>query len=185
NPELGVGFISPDFLPAVAGVKRVFRPFPLVQQGRIPGEGGIRTLDTLLGYGALAKRCFQPLSHLTKNRLREYREEIWIANISLLPGMSCRDGIVDIQNVAENVDRETPTRWKCCLRLNTLGAVISTLPIRWWAKDRSIWFTFRAGFRMSSWPGRSRLWLDFCDGSLPFRGCSFFTNAGQGFSVQV
>src|ERR1700730_13707414 len=30
------------------------------------GEGGIRTLGTLLGYGALAKRCFQPLSHLTK-----------------------------------------------------------------------------------------------------------------------
>ena len=30
------------------------------------GEGGIRTLDTLLGYGALAKRCFRPLSHLTK-----------------------------------------------------------------------------------------------------------------------
>jgi hypothetical protein len=32
------------------------------------GEGGIRTLGTLLGYGALAKRCFQPLSHLTKLR---------------------------------------------------------------------------------------------------------------------
>ena len=31
------------------------------------GEGGIRTLGSLLGYGALAKRCFQPLSHLTKN----------------------------------------------------------------------------------------------------------------------
>ncbi len=30
------------------------------------GEGGIRTLGTLLGYGALAKRCFRPLSHLTK-----------------------------------------------------------------------------------------------------------------------
>ena len=30
------------------------------------GEGGIRTLDTLLGYDALAKRCFRPLSHLTK-----------------------------------------------------------------------------------------------------------------------
>jgi hypothetical protein len=30
------------------------------------GEGGIRTLGTLLGYGALAKLCFQPLSHLTK-----------------------------------------------------------------------------------------------------------------------
>ena len=35
------------------------------------GEGGIRTLGTLLGYGALAKRCFRPLSHLT-NRVREY-----------------------------------------------------------------------------------------------------------------
>ena len=34
------------------------------------GEGGIRTLGSLLGYGALAKRCFQPLSHLTKNRAR-------------------------------------------------------------------------------------------------------------------
>ena len=32
------------------------------------GEGGIRTLGTLLGYGALAKRCFRPLSHLTKVR---------------------------------------------------------------------------------------------------------------------
>jgi molybdopterin molybdotransferase len=33
---------------------------------RETGEGGIRTLGSLLGYGALAKRCFQPLSHLTK-----------------------------------------------------------------------------------------------------------------------
>ena len=30
------------------------------------GEGGIRTLGALLGHGALAKLCFQPLSHLTK-----------------------------------------------------------------------------------------------------------------------
>ena len=30
------------------------------------GEGGIRTLGALLRHGALAKRCFQPLSHLTK-----------------------------------------------------------------------------------------------------------------------
>jgi hypothetical protein len=37
------------------------------------GEGGIRTLGSLLGYDALAKRCFQPLSHLTKN-LPEYRD---------------------------------------------------------------------------------------------------------------
>ena len=34
------------------------------------GEGGIRTLGSLLSYGALAKRCFQPLSHLTKNKAR-------------------------------------------------------------------------------------------------------------------
>src|SRR4029077_3924832 len=33
----------------------------------VNGEGGIRTLGTLLGYGALAKRCFRPLSHLTKS----------------------------------------------------------------------------------------------------------------------
>jgi hypothetical protein len=74
---------------------------------RRTGEGGIRTLGSLLGYGALAKRCFQPLSHLTKNRLREYREEFTIAKISLMPVMSSGDAIVDIQNVAENVDRET------------------------------------------------------------------------------
>ena len=58
------------------------------------GEGGIRTLDTLLGYGALAKRCFQPLSHLTKNRLREYREEMWIANTDL--SSRARDVIGDV-----------------------------------------------------------------------------------------
>ena len=29
------------------------------------GEGGIRTLGSLLDYGALAKLCFRPLSHLT------------------------------------------------------------------------------------------------------------------------
>ena len=33
--------------------------------GETSGEGGIRTLGTLLEYGALAKRCFRPLSHLT------------------------------------------------------------------------------------------------------------------------
>ena len=43
------------------------------------GEGGIRTLGSLLSYGALAKRCFQPLSHLT-NAEREYREQLPIAN---------------------------------------------------------------------------------------------------------
>src|SRR5438046_2464702 len=43
------------------------------------GEGGIRTLDTLLGYGALAKRCFRPLSHLTNN-VQEYDEQLPVAN---------------------------------------------------------------------------------------------------------
>jgi hypothetical protein len=36
-----------------------------------------------LSYGALAKRCFQPLSHLT-NAEREYRGELLIANIRIL-----------------------------------------------------------------------------------------------------
>ena len=44
------------------------RPFLSYYQGN--GEGGIRTLGTLLGYGALAKRCFRPLSHLTKSPSR-------------------------------------------------------------------------------------------------------------------
>src|SRR5437660_4577080 len=44
------------------------RPTPNIDRGN--GEGGIRTLGSLLGYGALAKRCFQPLSHLTKCRAR-------------------------------------------------------------------------------------------------------------------
>ena len=46
------------------------------------GEGGIRTLGSLLSYGALAKRCFQPLSHLT-NAGREYRGELPIANFQM------------------------------------------------------------------------------------------------------
>jgi hypothetical protein len=58
---------------------------------RRTGEGGIRTLGSLLGYGALAKRCFQPLSHLTKNRLREYREELPIANRRLVIEMVGND----------------------------------------------------------------------------------------------
>ena len=34
------------------------------------GEGGIRTLGSLLDYDALAKRCFRPLSHLTNEVAR-------------------------------------------------------------------------------------------------------------------
>ena len=63
---------------------------------RSRGEGGIRTLDTLLGYGALAKRCFQPLSHLTNRTSafvpqsrdygatrREYDGELSLANTDI------------------------------------------------------------------------------------------------------
>src|SRR5262249_37749625 len=48
---------------------------------REPGEGGIRTLGSLLSYGALAKRCFQPLSHLTKCRDSEYCEESTVSKL--------------------------------------------------------------------------------------------------------
>ena len=37
----------------------------LIPPRKSGGEGGIRTLGSLLDYGALAKRCFRPLSHLT------------------------------------------------------------------------------------------------------------------------
>ncbi len=48
-----------------------FRLWTAAYEGKSRGEGGIRTLGTLLGYGALAKRCFRPLSHLTSG-VREY-----------------------------------------------------------------------------------------------------------------
>jgi hypothetical protein len=60
------------------------------------GEGGIRTLGSLLGYGALAKRCFRPLSHLT-NAVREYRWESAFSNLEIgiptLPVRCARDFI--------------------------------------------------------------------------------------------
>ena len=55
------------------------------------GEGGIRTLGSLLSYGALAKRCFQPLSHLTKicshglHHSRDYRRVENIAKNQTFP----------------------------------------------------------------------------------------------------
>jgi hypothetical protein len=84
-----------------AGCSGGERFYQVKQRG---GEGGIRTLGTLLGYGALAKRCFRPLSHLTKNRLREYREELWIANIDIRRRLRFI-GVVDcrLTNVAENI----------------------------------------------------------------------------------
>src|SRR5882724_12415860 len=52
-------YSASDSVPACGFPSRVL-------PGAKRGEGGIRTLGSLLGYGALAKRCFQPLSHLTK-----------------------------------------------------------------------------------------------------------------------
>ena len=58
--KLGEGGIT---LPLVIQIVPDYRlPSPRLELG----EGGIRTLGSLLGYGALAKRCFRPLSHLTK-----------------------------------------------------------------------------------------------------------------------
>src|SRR5207245_496578 len=53
------------------------------------GEGGIRTLGALLGHGALAKLCFQPLSHLTKSsaaseNMAENRRRPTLASFSRL-----------------------------------------------------------------------------------------------------
>jgi hypothetical protein len=42
----------------------------LVSLGENTGEGGIRTLGTLLRYNALAKRRFRPLSHLTRRKVK-------------------------------------------------------------------------------------------------------------------
>ena len=45
----------------------LLNPSPIGSGGGFrSGEAGIRTLGTLLGYNALAKRRFRPLSHLTK-----------------------------------------------------------------------------------------------------------------------
>jgi hypothetical protein len=55
----------------------------LVSRGKqleTSGEAGIRTLGTLLGYNALAKRRFRPLSHLTKNESAEYYDRGWTSN---------------------------------------------------------------------------------------------------------
>ena len=57
-----------DFIGVVMPVCYADRVINCLCEGN--GEGGIRTLGTLLGYGALAKRCFRPLSHLTKISLR-------------------------------------------------------------------------------------------------------------------
>jgi hypothetical protein len=51
-------------------IQKFYAFSPLLVFYEETGEGGIRTLGSLLGYGALAKRCFRPLSHLTKNRAR-------------------------------------------------------------------------------------------------------------------
>ena len=53
------------FLPAPARHQagREYKTFRRL--GETGGEGGIRTLGTLLRYNALAKRRFRPLSHLT------------------------------------------------------------------------------------------------------------------------
>ena len=79
------------------------------------GEGGIRTLGSLLSYGALAKRCFQPLSHLT-NAEREYCEELGFSNLQFgvantdvrrVLAISSELPIVDRQLIKSHDDRRS------------------------------------------------------------------------------
>jgi hypothetical protein len=46
-----------------SGTKRVSHPAS--QKQLSGGDGGIRTLDTLLGYAHLANECLQPLGHVS------------------------------------------------------------------------------------------------------------------------
>jgi hypothetical protein len=96
------------------------------------GEGGIRTLGTLLEYGALAKRCFRPLSHLT-NRLRGYG----VAGCS----STCAD-LLQYRNIDFRYPTGSPQRVPsgggqdaCATRAATgtdLAAACSLLPARAW-----------------------------------------------------
>ena len=63
-------------MPVGTEVIRLFESFPRENHG----EAGIRTLGTLLGYNALAKRRFRPLSHLTKHELPEYVDRVRTSN---------------------------------------------------------------------------------------------------------
>src|SRR5882724_10367580 len=68
-----------DYAPASASDSVPACGFPSrVLPGAKRGEGGIRTLGSLLGYGALAKRCFRPLSHLTKKPGVRISRRIWV-----------------------------------------------------------------------------------------------------------
>src|SRR5207244_5591754 len=69
------------------------------------GEGGIRTLGSLLGYGALAKRCFRPLSHLTKI----VATVLWaVAARATGAWLQTR-----VENIVENCRLPTPTLVAC------------------------------------------------------------------------
>ena len=48
---------------AISGQENINKNQSLEEDGG--GDGGIRTLDTLLRYAALAKRCLQPLGHVS------------------------------------------------------------------------------------------------------------------------
>ena len=77
------------------------------------GEGGIRTLGTLLRYGALAKRCFRPLSHLTSfadREVAEYRERRMLVN-RLAGFNACRFPQSPLPNDDRNADSGARPRW--------------------------------------------------------------------------
>ena len=70
------------------------------------GEGGIRTLGSLLGYGALAKRCFRPLSHLTKLQSENIagNQAFPIRNLIAETDSSCARDFIGVANYRLAID---------------------------------------------------------------------------------
>src|SRR6266404_2967515 len=116
---------SPSIFRAVKSKLNVQDGYRLLLARSMPlhdgtGEGGIRTLDTLLGYGALAKRCFRPLSHLTKigcenmanNRLLPtgMREIRHASNFALIQRQSPPRESRSKDEVASEISFRKPTR---------------------------------------------------------------------------
>ncbi len=69
-------FVAKAALKASRGASKPYLPMTWEGNG---GDGGIRTLDTLLGYAHLANECLQPLGHVsnTANRDAESPSRRW------------------------------------------------------------------------------------------------------------
>src|SRR6478735_7579589 len=72
----------------------------------VGGDGGIRTLDTLLGYAHLANECLQPLGHVSRRMVQDW--------ILLRRWRNRREwgSFVKDENRADRVRRSTRTGWR-------------------------------------------------------------------------